>query len=100
MRSVLSAIAYPFAIKADSEQAKTSVSSIIVIALSAILSGGYYMIFFTYNKTLPATVIFPIMTGGTILFSILASKLVFKEKLTKTMIAGVILCIVGLLLFI
>lgn len=100
LRSVLSLIAYPVATRTDSEKTTTSPAAVGIVGISAIISGGFYLIIFFYTKTLPATVIFPIMTGGTILFSILASKIVFKEKLTKTMIAGVILCIVGLLLFI
>lgn len=100
MRSVLSIIAYPFAVKSDNDKAKMHSSAIIIITISALICGISNMINFTYAKTVPATVIYPIITGGTILFSILGSKLVFKEKLTRTMIVGVILCIIGLLLFV
>lgn len=100
IRSVLSVIAYPFAVKSDTEKVKIPRLCIIVIVASALICGISNTINFTYAKTVPATVIYPIITGGTILFSILGDRLIFKEKLTKKMAIGVALCIVGLIMFI
>lgn len=99
-RSILSAIAYPFAVKSDNAKTPFPRSCITVIIVSALICGVSNMINFTYAKTIPATVIYPIITGGTILFSILGDRLIFKEKLTKKMTIGVVLCIIGLIMFI
>lgn len=50
-------------------------------------------------RNLPATVLYPIITGGNIILTALAGRFVFKEKLTKRMIAGILLCFIGTLLF-
>jgi len=100
LRSIFAAIAYPFAIKSDGEKTHISSKSMLVIALSAIICCISNMINFTYAKTVPATVLYPIITGGTILFSLIANRVIFKESITKKMLMAVALCIIGLLMFI
>jgi len=48
---------------------------------------------------IPATVLYPVITGGTILFSTLAGMIFFKEKLNKRTYISVALCFIGTLLF-
>lgn len=50
-------------------------------------------------ENLPATVLYPIVTGGCIIFSSLAGWIYFKEKLTAKMTMGVFLCFSGTCLF-
>ncbi|MBQ6999235.1 MAG: hypothetical protein IJN62_05560 [Clostridia bacterium] len=99
LRSIFAAAAYPFAVKSDSEKSPLTIKSTSVIIASALICCISNMINFTYAKTVPATVLYPIITGGTILFSLIANKIIFKETATKKMVMAVVLCIIGLLLF-
>lgn len=66
---------------------------------NAIGSGVYVMIQLTCASRLPASVLFPMITGGTIVFSALAGWLFFKEKPTKSILFGIALCVAGTCLF-
>ena len=48
---------------------------------------------------LPATVIYPFVTGGTIVFSGLAGMLFYREKITLKTAISIFLCFVGTLMF-
>ena len=48
---------------------------------------------------LPATVIYPISTGGTIVLSSIVGRILFKEKLSLKMVVGLLLCFVGTCIF-
>jgi multidrug transporter EmrE-like cation transporter len=49
--------------------------------------------------SLPATVLYPFVTGGSIVLSSLAGIIFFKDKLSKNVIASIILCFLGTILF-
>ena len=49
---------------------------------------------------IPASAQFPICTGGCIAVSALADALVFKAKLTRNIIIGIVLCILGTCMFV
>lgn len=66
---------------------------------NAIGSGVYVIIQLVCASKLAASVLFPMITGGTIIFSALAGRLFFKEKITKSTFIGIILCFVGTLFF-
>ena len=66
---------------------------------SAALSGGSYLLQLVGAKDLPATVLYPMVTGGSILFTAFAGKLFFQEKITKRQWISIALCILGTLLF-
>ena len=51
------------------------------------------------EKTLPATVLYPFITGGSIVFSSLAGVIFFKEKLSAKLIISVMLCFAGTVMF-
>ena len=71
----------------------------IAVFCSAVIGGVSYMLQLIGAKELPATVLYPIVTGGSILFSALAGKVFFKEKLSLYQLLSIGLCIVGTLLF-
>ena len=48
---------------------------------------------------LPATVLYPIITGGSIVMTSLAGVVVFKEKLSVRQWVSVVLCLMGTCLF-
>ena len=71
----------------------------LMIAGSAVLSGTSYILQLIGAKGLPATVLYPMVTGGSIILSSLSGAVFFKEKLSVYQIASVVLCFVGTLLF-
>lgn len=78
---------------------KIRYKSLLVILSSAIVSGFSYMLQLTGAESLPATVLYPFVTGGTIVFSTIVGKLLFKEKLSKKLVLSVVLCFLGTIMF-
>lgn len=74
--------------------------SLIVIILSGIISGTSYFLQLHRAKSLPATVLYPFITGGSIVFSTLVGAVLFKEKLCRRVIISVVLCFAGTIMFI
>jgi drug/metabolite transporter (DMT)-like permease len=66
---------------------------------SALIGGVSYTLQLIGARELPATVLYPIVTGGSIAFSALSGKIFFKEKLSFYQIIGIALCLAGTLLF-
>ncbi len=69
------------------------------VAVSAVVSGIAYFLQLVGAAKLPATVVYPFVTGGSIVFTTLAGWLIFKEKPSAKLWIGVALCMVGTLLF-
>ena len=74
--------------------------SLIVIILSAVIGGTAYFLQLYGAKSLPATLLYPFITGGSIVFSTLIGAVLFKEKLSRKLIISVVLCFVGTIMFI
>ena len=72
---------------------------IFLIFLGAVANGISYMLQLIGAVDLPATVLYPFMTGGTVVFTSLAGVLFFKDKLSKKLVASIPLCFIGTLLF-
>lgn len=72
---------------------------ILIILAAAVVDGVSYFLQLVSAKTLPATVQYPIMTGGGIIFTALAGALVFREKPSKQVIAAIVLSFIGTLMF-
>ena len=70
-----------------------------IIAAAAFISGCSYMLQLIGAKDIPATVLYPMITGGSIIFSALSDKIFFKEKLNLYQLISIALCFVGTLLF-
>lgn len=70
-----------------------------LIALSALFSGVSYLLQLIGAQNLPATVLYPIITGGAIIFSALAGRLFFRERITRATLVGIALCFTGTCLF-
>lgn len=73
--------------------------SVLLAVGSAVLSGISYSLQLMGAKHLPATVLYPIITGGAIIFSALSARVFFKEKPTKAQLISIVLCFIGTLLF-
>ena len=70
-----------------------------IIIGSAFIGGASYMFQLIGAKELPATVLYPLVTGGSIIFSALSGKIFFKEKLSCAQLISIAVCFVGTLLF-
>lgn len=73
--------------------------SLFLIALSALLGGGSYLLQLIGAENLPATVLYPIITGGAIIFTALAGRIFFKEKIARMTLVGIALCFLGTCMF-
>lgn len=74
-------------------------SAVLIVMCSALIGGVSYMLQLIGAKELPATVLYPLVTGGSIIFSALSGKVFFGEKLSSYQIVSIILCFIGTLLF-
>lgn len=70
------------------------------IAVSALLGGGSYLCQLMAAAALPATVVYPMVTGGSILLTVAAGWIFFRERVSGKMWIGIGLCVVGTGLFI
>lgn len=74
--------------------------TLIVIAGSAVISSVAYVLQLFGASTLPATIQFPIITGGTIVFSAFFDVLVYKVKLSWLQVMSVVLCVISTIIFV
>ena len=70
-----------------------------VILLAAMSDGISYMLQLVGATKLPASVLYPMVTGGSVIITSLAAMAVFREKLSVRQWIGVAICFVGTLLF-
>lgn len=77
----------------------SSKKSFLIIVCSAVIGGVSYMLQLIGATSLPATVLYPLVTGGSIIFSSLSGKIFFKEKLSPYQLISILLCFIGTLLF-
>ncbi len=87
--------------KSTSDDTKRNGGILLPTALaSAVASGLAFLLQLIGASSLPASVLYPFITGGSIVFSSLISALAFKEKLSKRLVLSVALCFAGTVLFI
>ena len=72
----------------------------VVIVLSGVVSSTAYLLQIVCASHLPATIQFPVMTGGTIMFTAILGLVLFGEKINKRQVTGLIICLVATLLFV
>lgn len=73
--------------------------TLLLIPLYSILGTSASLLLLEGAKTLPASVLYPINTGGTIVLTGLFALWFFGEKLSKRAWIGIALCLVGTCLF-
>lgn len=84
------------------ERRRTSFSSnktIPIVAGTALFGGISYTMQLIGAKELPASVLYPMVTGGCIIFSSLFGRAFFKEKITLYQRISIVLCFIGTFLF-
>lgn len=72
----------------------------IVIVSSALISSISYYLQLVCASSLPATVQFPVISGGTIVFTALLGMICFKEKISKRQAFCLLLCIISTIIFV
>ena len=72
----------------------------LIIVISGVVSTASSLLQLEGAKNLPASMLFPLQSGGTIVFSGLLALIFFGEKLSKRGWAAIGLCVVGTCLFI
>lgn len=95
---LLSSVALLFARKKE-RVALPSVKMLPLVLCSAAVSGVSSLLQLGGAKNLPATVLYPFITGGTIIFSTLAGMLCFREKVSLRQWVSILLCFIGTCLF-
>ena len=66
---------------------------------AALFSGTAYWLYMITAKTLSASILFPLLTGMTILATMVIGFIIYKEKPTKIVFIEIILVIISLVLF-
>ncbi len=84
---------------APKEKCSRSYLAPVLILASAVISGSSFLLQLISAKNLPATVMYPIVTGGSIVFSAIAGRIFFKENASRRLVAGIIMCLAGTCLF-
>ena len=70
-----------------------------IIAAAAAVNSLSYLCQLIGAKEVPATVLYPLITGGSIILSGLAGMLIFREKPTIRQWLGIGVCVIGICLF-
>lgn len=70
-----------------------------LIFLHIALSKVSYLFQLIGAETLPASVLYPFITGGSVVLSALFGILFFKERVSKKVVISTVLCLIGTLLF-
>lgn len=70
---------------------------LLLVGLSNVIS-SYCILTGAIN--VPATVLYPLISGGSIFLTTVLDLIIFKEKPNKFLVIGIILCIVGIVCFI
>ena len=70
-----------------------------LIILAAAVDGVSYFLQLKGAQNLPATVLYPTVTGASMIFSAVADVAVFKQKPSRFVLISVALCFVGTLMF-
>ncbi len=70
-----------------------------VLALSALSGGISYLLQLNGAKNIPATALYPMLSGGSIALSVMTGFIFFKEKPSKKLLAGTVFCLLGTAMF-
>ena len=70
-----------------------------LIVIAAAVDGVSYFLQLKGAANLPATVLYPMITGASMIFSAVADFAVFKQKPTRFVVISVALCFAGTLMF-
>lgn len=96
-RCFISGVVFLFLRAKSKEETKPAPKSMYIIFVLSAVFGGLAGLFNVMSAiSVPATMLYPLITGGTIIFSCLAGWLVFKETITKKLVLGLCVCMIGI----
>lgn len=75
------------------------IAIMLIVLLGALISGVSSLLQLVGAENLPATVLYPIVTGGTIICTGIVGRIAFGEKLTKRVVLSMVLCLAGTCMF-
>lgn len=84
----------------NSREKNNLLKSLPIIISSGVIGGSAYFLQLYGARSLAATVLYPFITGGSIVFSALTDLVFFKEKLSRRLIISIGICFIGTLMFI
>lgn len=73
--------------------------AVLITALTSITTGVGYLLQLWGAITVDASVLYPMVTGGTIITSTIIGRILYKEKITKLTLLGILLTLGGTILF-
>jgi drug/metabolite transporter (DMT)-like permease len=85
--------------RADAPSLKKRLPILLLILCSAIIGGVSYLLQLVGAKNLPATVLYPFITGGSMVFSSIIGIVAFREKPSKLLLFSIGACFIGTLMF-
>lgn len=98
---IFAGILYLFCKKSSEESSKSSSwLTVFIVIASAAFGGGSYLMQLWGAMSLPASVLYPFVTGGSIVASALCGMIFFKDKLSKNLVISIVLCFIGTILFV
>lgn len=71
-----------------------------VVAMSAWLGAASSVLSMTAQKTVAATVLFPMTTGGSLAMTAIVMRVFFKEKITPKLLSAMLFVVAGLILYV
>ena len=101
LKAVMSfAALYVYKVTGKIETTKISLKPVIfIVVLSAACNGISYLFQLIGASSLPATVLYPLITGGTIIITFLAELVIFREKLSLLQWISALVCFAGTFMF-
>lgn len=78
---------------------KYNAKTVMLPLASSIIAGASFFLQLIPAKYVSATVVYPFITGGSILFTALAGRIAVKEKITKKTAIGLAVCFAGTCMF-
>lgn len=75
------------------------VSVVLIMLASSAVDGVSYLCQLAGASHLPATVMYPMITGGSVVLTAVAGRIFFGQKLTRQATIGIVLCLIATLLF-
>lgn len=90
----------PFVSKKGEKPFAIKPKMLLVILFSAVIGSVAYYLQLVCAASLPATVQFPVMSGGTIVFTALLGMLCFKENISHRQAFSLALCIISAVIFV
>lgn len=90
----------PFVSRRKKDNISLNAKTYLIIISSAIVSSVSYWFQLICAEHLPATIQFPVVSGGSIIFTAIIALICFKEKISKMQLVSIILCTISAVIFV